>query len=247
MTTVTMPSSDVTITASYVEIPIFATFRADGTNQFNGRLMFTSLNPDPMIIDWGDGSIPESFYGDVKKGGEYGYLISHDYTGINQDCDIRISFSSLTECKVVFIDGEVITFPGLSSLTSLMILFIGSPFLTTLPGLSNLTELRFLAVSGILITTPPDLTNLTKLTYLVLTYTSITTPPDLTGLVVLEAVILNDNVELDTADVDIILGYFSVLYTGLQTVNILNTAIPTPSVLLAAQTANPQCNFSVDQ
>jgi Leucine-rich repeat (LRR) protein len=136
--------------------------------------------------------------------------------------------------------------PDLTNLTALRYLTLSSSPITTLPNLTGLTTLEGFYLYVIPITTPPNLTGLTALRELVLSNTSITTPPDLTGLIVLQYLDLTSNVGFDTSDIDAVLGYFSVLRESFNYVYINNIALPTPSVLLTAQTANPQCTFYVN-
>jgi hypothetical protein len=247
----------------------FAVFRADGSNAFNAVLVFPTENLEPLIIDWGDGSEPEAFYNNTKKKGTYAYFSSHDYTGIVQDCDITLS-SSLADCVSIHLDNNNIISVNVSGLTALPELSLsytaittvdvsglialtqlnleGCTSLTTPPDLTGLTALQNLFLSGCTsLTTPPDLTGLTALQDLFLGgCTSLTTPPDLTGLTALTDFVSGDCTSFDTADVDSVLSYFSVLRETVTYVDLYTTAIPTPATLLAAQTANPQCTFSVD-
>jgi hypothetical protein len=64
------PQCNFSVDTSYV----FTTFRANGSNQFNSTLVFPTSNPDPMVVDWGDGST-QSFYNTNKKKGGYGLRI----------------------------------------------------------------------------------------------------------------------------------------------------------------------------
>jgi hypothetical protein len=223
----------------------FVTFRADGSNAFNSVLMFPTENVNPLIVDWGDGSAPEAFYNNSKKKGGFAYFLSHDYTGVVADCDITFSMP-LTDCIYMGLSSnDIITPPILTDLTALQTLYLSYTSITDPPVLTGLTALQYLDLSYTPITTPPDLTGLTALQRLYLNSTPITTPPDLTGLTALQALYLSYT-PLDVTDVDIILGYFAILYQFCTYVNLQNTAIPTPATLLTAQNANPQCNFVVD-
>jgi hypothetical protein len=104
-----------------------------------------------------------------------------------------------------------------------------------------------LAIEGNIIVYP-DLTNFIALQYLRFQDNLITSPPDLTGLTALQNIYIEYCPNLNQADIDSVLTYFSIYRASILDVELhqIPPIAPTYSILLAAQTANPQCTFNVD-
>lgn len=98
------------------------------------------------------------------------------------------------------------------------------------------------------VTETPDVSGLIGLTFLSFAGLPISDTPDLTGLTVLEHLNLADTA-LDLTDIDAVLTFYGTLRENITEVYLTQTPpiVPTALTLEAAQTANPQCTFYVDE
>jgi hypothetical protein len=201
----------------------------------------------------------------ITWNGNYAFL-SNEYLSKVKSLNSNIKYLYLSETSL----SQMPTIQGLSDLESIS--FNSCSQNKTPPILYNLPKLRYLYMGGqTLLTAPPNLTNLNSPVFEYLCLSSsinLINPPNLKGLsglryldlhgsgIYTPPIITDEHQNIHTVDVynsnigidgvNTLLECFNVLFETLMEVNLLNCGVPSPSVLLAAQTANPQCNFQFD-
>jgi hypothetical protein len=229
----------------------------------NFALVTPAENTNPVRFDYGDSNY-DDIYNDVTKMDGYAYFANQSYV-YSGDYEVRID-NNLSDCYLLSVNRALIVNLHTMPLMKYLWLFnyrgTELPDFTKVPLLENfqlvnftqslpvidLSGLQYLntfniyegEIAGI------DISDCPLLEEISIYAVALAEIPTLTGHDYLTILSLR-YCELTVELVDEVLTYFGTYRATITYVYLDQNAVPTPSVLLAAQTANPQCTFTVDQ